>query len=232
MMDEYTQAISFVNSYFALVDGLAYGLESHLSENVILDWFGRTIKGRKNVTAFMETHKVNSRHIFGNIVPSTCINYEKKRADRRTIFSYKNYDAQEFRRSDVDVDNNENQNQPESSDQELPETFSKDDVIKDFNQNEINTKGITAMHDTFYDLREGDLSNLFKLEISSTNIEEIEQSINRIKLEEEIAPTVKAVKRECGQGDGPVVAETSTIKYVEADGEIEFSRKHWKGGKE
>lgn len=81
-MDDRTQAISFANSYFALVDGLAYGLESHLSENVVLDWFGRTVRGRKNVTAFMEAHKMNSRHIFGNIASSVGIRCTKEPSNR------------------------------------------------------------------------------------------------------------------------------------------------------
>lgn len=81
-MDEQKQAISFANSYFALADGLASGLESHLSENVILDWFGRTIRGKRNVSAFMEAHKVNSRHMFADILPTTDIHYKQKRPNR------------------------------------------------------------------------------------------------------------------------------------------------------
>lgn len=81
-MDKSTQAISFANSYFALVDGLASGLESHLSEDVVLHWFGRTVTGRKNVSAFMETHKVNSRHRFVHIAPTTGIGYKMEQINR------------------------------------------------------------------------------------------------------------------------------------------------------
>lgn len=104
-------------------------------------------------------------------------------------------------------------------------------VINDINQNEIDDKGTGVMVDMSCDWSEGDLSNLFKLEISSTTVEEIERSINGIKLEEEMAPAIRAIKKECGQGDEPAVVETSPVKYVEADGEIEFSRKFWKKGK-
>lgn len=38
---------------------------------------------------------------------------------------------------------------------------------------------------------EGDLCNLFKLRILSTDIEEIEHSINKIKLKEKMVPTIK-----------------------------------------
>ncbi|XP_076676217.1 LOW QUALITY PROTEIN: uncharacterized protein LOC143373156 [Andrena cerasifolii] len=153
-MDEHRRAISLANNYFALVDGLASDLESHLLEDVVLDWIGRRIRGRRCVTAFIQAHKVSSKRMFTDVIP-------------------------------------------------------------------IFTQG---------DLRQGDLSNLFKLDISSTNIEET-NSINRIKLKEEMAPTVKAIKRECGQGNGPPVVETSTVKYVEANGQLEFLRKFWKPGK-
>ena len=81
-MDEHRQAISLANSYFALVDGLASGLESHLSEDVVLDWFGRRIIGRRRVIAFIQAHKVNSRHMFADIVPTAGIGYKKKHSSR------------------------------------------------------------------------------------------------------------------------------------------------------
>ncbi|XP_015431564.1 PREDICTED: uncharacterized protein LOC107187888 [Dufourea novaeangliae] len=224
-MNEYAEAISFANCYFALVDGLASGLDSHLAENVVLDWFGRTVTGRRNVTAFMEAHKVNSRHMFRTIMPCTSIGYQRKPSNRKRVCSYRN-DKESF-----NTDNEDGRLEGQTVFQETCMSAA-DDVITDINQNEIDPKKITAMDidKMSYCLDEGDLSNLFKLEISSTNIEEIEQSINRIKLEEEMAPTVKAIKRERGQGDGPVVVETSSVKYVEADGEIEFSRRVWKQG--
>ncbi|XP_076676977.1 uncharacterized protein LOC143373515 [Andrena cerasifolii] len=223
-MDEHRQAISLANSYFALVDGLASGLESHLSEDVVLDWFGRRITGRRCVTAFIQAHKVNSRHMFTDILPTAGIGYKKKYSSRKRSISYRS--AQESRSVDIDKDNADGKINKQAFQESSEMTR---DVAIDFNQNEIDPKGITAMEeDTFYDLCEGDLSNLFKLDISSANIEEIERSINRIKLEEDMAPTVKAIKRECGQGNGPPVVETSTVKYVEANGQLEFSRKFWK----
>lgn len=81
-MESQTQTISFANSYNALVDGLASGLESQLSRDVVLDWFGRAIKGSKNVASFMEAHKMNTRHIFSRIVPTSGIVCEKKRSNR------------------------------------------------------------------------------------------------------------------------------------------------------
>ncbi|XP_076302170.1 LOW QUALITY PROTEIN: uncharacterized protein LOC143220399 [Lasioglossum baleicum] len=165
-MESQTQAISFSNSYFALVDGLASGLETQLSRDVVLDWFGRTIKGSKKVASFMEAHMVNTWHIFSRIVPTS------------SIFHHR---------------------------QESVKNANDADSESDY-------------------LSEGDLCNLFKFEISPANIEEIEQSINRIKLEEDMAPTVE---RECSEEDGHVNVEAHG-NYVEADGEIELSRKFWK----
>ncbi|KOC66909.1 hypothetical protein WH47_11973 [Habropoda laboriosa] len=222
-MNKYTQAISFANSYFALVDGLVSGLESQLSEDVVLHWFGRTVRGRRNVCAFMETHKVNSRHMFTRIVPTTGISYEKKHSNRgipkmadylcrKEIRSRRDRNNQEL----LEIDNNTDNEQ--TFFRETETSLTCPDVMRDFNQNEIEVKDMNVtVDDAFYDLNEGDLSNLFKLEITSTNIEEIEQSINRIKLEEEMTPTITAIKRECGEGDGPDNVETSAVKYVEAD---------------
>jgi len=39
-----------------------------------------------------------------------------------------------------------------------------------------------------------------------------------------MAPTIRAINRECGQGDGPVTAEANATKYLEANGEIKFVR--------
>ncbi|XP_076760718.1 uncharacterized protein LOC143429142 [Xylocopa sonorina] len=217
-MDEQRQAISFANSYFALADGLATGLESHLSEDVVLDWFGKTVRGRRNVSAFLGAHKVNSRHVFPHIVPITGIDYEKIEANRKRFRSHRYQSEQECLTKSSNND---------ASETEVSLTRNG---ITDINQNEIGAKEAIARDD--YNFDDGDLSNLFKLEISSTNTEEIELSINRIKLEEEMAPTIKAIKREQRRGDGSLVVEPTTVKYVEACGEIEFSRKYGKRGKD
>ncbi|XP_077268862.1 uncharacterized protein LOC143900938 isoform X1 [Temnothorax americanus] len=94
----------------------------------------------------------------------------------------------------------------------------------DVNQNEFSANAIAEMGDQCYDLDENDLRNLFEPEITSQPIVGKIQNINRIKLKEEMAPTVRAINRECGQGDGPVTAEAKATKYLEANGEIKFVR--------
>lgn len=94
----------------------------------------------------------------------------------------------------------------------------------DINQNEISANAIAKMDDKSDDLNKNDLCNLFEPEITSEAIVEKIQNINRTELKEEMAPTIRAINRECGQGDGPVIVEAGTTKYLEANGTIKFSR--------
>lgn len=82
MAEDHSRAISFAESYFSLVDGLATGLEDHLAKNVVLDWFGRTIRGRENVAEFMKIQKIGSRHVFNSIDPADDISYGKSQQMR------------------------------------------------------------------------------------------------------------------------------------------------------
>ncbi|KAK0078347.1 hypothetical protein PV325_002659 [Microctonus aethiopoides] len=59
-----------------------------------------------------------------------------------------------------------------------------------------------------------------KSELKATNIMEIEKKIAQLKDKE----SVEFIKMELGQGDGPSIYETNSIKYIEACGVIEFSR--------
>lgn len=95
-------------------------------------------------------------------------------------------------------------------------------INMDMNQNKISANAIADVDDQSYDLNESDLCNLSEPEITSQPIVGKIQNINRIKLKEEMAPTITAVNRECGQGDGPVTAEANTTKYLEANGVIKF----------
>lgn len=98
------------------------------------------------------------------------------------------------------------------------------DINLDVNQSEFSANAIAELDDQGYNLNENDLYNLFEPEITSQPIVGKIQNINRIKLKEEMAPNVRAINRECGQGDGPVTAEANTTKYLEAHGKITFER--------
>jgi len=92
------------------------------------------------------------------------------------------------------------------------------------NQNQVSANAIAETNDQSYDLNEYDLHNLFKPEITSQTFVEnvLVHNINRVKLKEEMAPTIKAINRECSQGDE---SEADTIKYLETNGKIKFVRK-------
>lgn len=92
------------------------------------------------------------------------------------------------------------------------------------NQNKISASAIAKMDDQSNDLNKHDLYNIFEPEITSQAIVEKIQNINRAELKEEMAPTIRAINRESGQGDKPVIVEAGTTKYLEANGAIKFLR--------
>jgi len=91
------------------------------------------------------------------------------------------------------------------------------------NNDTDDTNASAELNDGYYDLNENDLRNLFEPEITSQTVEEI-QNINRIKLEEEMAPTIRAVDGERDR-EGRL-AETGTLKYLRAIGKIKLSQKN------
>lgn len=83
MVDEHAEAISIANRYFMLVDGIIPGFKDHLAEHVILKWFGKVITGRKKVTAFMLSNKMESFHTFSDIIsPISGIPHKSKQSNR------------------------------------------------------------------------------------------------------------------------------------------------------
>ncbi|XP_011868201.1 PREDICTED: uncharacterized protein LOC105562185 [Vollenhovia emeryi] len=107
----------------------------------------------------------------------------------------------------------------------ISENLDNVDINLEVNENKCSASAIAEMDDVGYDdLNDNNLYNLFEPEITSQPIVGKIQNINRIKLKEEMAPTVRAINREYGQGDGPVTAEANATKYLEANGEIKFIR--------
>lgn len=82
MTDERAQVISVANRYFVLADGMVPGFEDYLAEHVVLTWFGKVIKGKKNVAAFMLSNKKESFHTFSDIMPISGIPCKSKQSNR------------------------------------------------------------------------------------------------------------------------------------------------------
>lgn len=73
---ENADAISFANNFFVLADGLVPGINKYLAKEVILNWFGKTIKGKHKVAAFLHNGKITTAHHFPIITPSDGFEYQ------------------------------------------------------------------------------------------------------------------------------------------------------------
>lgn len=82
MTNECARAISVANHYFMLADGMIPGLKNHLAKNVVLEWFGRKITGKKDVAAFIMSHRTKCFHTFDNIIPTLNITTLEKQSNR------------------------------------------------------------------------------------------------------------------------------------------------------
>jgi len=91
--------------------------------------------------------------------------------------------------------------------------------------NTDETNASTELNDECYDLNKNDLRNLSMPEITSRTVEEI-QNINRIKLKEEMAPTIRTVNGEHDHEGKRTVAETGTLKYLKAIGKIKLLQEY------
>ncbi|XP_058789622.1 uncharacterized protein LOC131663302 [Phymastichus coffea] len=213
-----SEVVSFINNYFALADGLVPEFEYLLAENVVLDWFGKTIKGKHNVTAFMNMHKINSRHVFNEIYSSDNIGYNGKSNFRRR------------RRGKSKSANNSVQNGNISCENNL--IYHSSPLNESVSSNEQSfscTKSYSSTeeeHGLTFELHDDSLTNIFKLEnIQSTDTEEIEQQICQIGLEEK-SNNLSSITlfKEAKEAKNISIVESS-MKFVEADGEILFAKK-------
>ncbi|XP_014483485.1 PREDICTED: uncharacterized protein LOC106749002 [Dinoponera quadriceps] len=229
MLDERAQAISFTEYYFALVDGILPGFQKHLAKNVMLDWFGKKINGKKNVTTFIKSDKIRTLHVFTEITPVSAIVCDKKQRDRgpRSLHGK--------RKVTLDQVTGIERVNPEADTRKRK----KIQTLKLYNNAVKYLDKVKIIDRTVRKKSEADIEadvrkvnkendppdNLHEPEITSVVNEEIQRNINEPKLEEEMASTVKPIKRERGQGDRTVRAQTDTIKYIVANGEVRFTER-------
>ncbi|XP_011145784.1 uncharacterized protein LOC105186946 [Harpegnathos saltator] len=219
MVDERAQAISLAEYYFSLADGIFPGLESHLAKNVVLDWFGRKIKGKENVTAFITSDKTSSLHVFTDIKSISGIVYNKKKCNRKRKIAPNQI-----------ADNTETKLESDTSKwKAIRMRRLYKNAVKHLDEAEIiyhtmrkKNNADNEAHDREVNKENDPPDNLFESEITSPGNQE---NINESKLEEEMASTVKPIKRECGQGDRTVRAQAGTIKYMAANGQVKFTRR-------
>lgn len=79
---ERQQARAFIAWYKRMIDNERYNLALYLSDDAILEWFGRTIKTRKKVTAFLKYDMQCSRHDFTTVESIAKIQSRHERLQR------------------------------------------------------------------------------------------------------------------------------------------------------
>lgn len=55
--------------YQDMVDNHKDCIKYYISETSVLDWFGQTVKGEKNIAAFIKNNIGNCKHNFSNAIP-------------------------------------------------------------------------------------------------------------------------------------------------------------------
>lgn len=82
---ERQQARTFIAWYKSMIDNERQNLALYISDDATLEWFGRTIKTRKKVTAFLKYDMQCSRHDFTTV---ESIDKIQNRNDRLQRFVY------------------------------------------------------------------------------------------------------------------------------------------------
>nr|XP_021190437.2 uncharacterized protein LOC110376324 [Helicoverpa armigera] len=80
---ERQQARTFISWYKRMIDNERYNLALYLSDDAMLEWFGRTIKTRKKVTAFLKYDMQCSRHDFTTVESINKIQTRHERVQRK-----------------------------------------------------------------------------------------------------------------------------------------------------
>ncbi|XP_066147015.1 uncharacterized protein [Euwallacea fornicatus] len=73
--DKATEAQQLLDFYIDLMENSKNLLKYYLSEDIVLDWFGETVKGQKQVTDFIKTNVNPMKHIFKEAVPASKIGF-------------------------------------------------------------------------------------------------------------------------------------------------------------
>lgn len=66
---ETEEAKKFLNFYENIIDNHKNYFKYHLSEMAVLDWFGKTVKGCRNIGIFFNSKANSCTHHFTNVKP-------------------------------------------------------------------------------------------------------------------------------------------------------------------
>lgn len=65
---------NFIRFYIDLIENNTNTLRYYCADKIVLDWFGKTIKGGKKLTMFLKSNS-KFRHFLSNIVPVNKIGF-------------------------------------------------------------------------------------------------------------------------------------------------------------
>lgn len=69
------EAKTFGEFYVDMMENYRNTVKYYLSEDVILDWFGQTVKGEQNVSVFLKKTLSTVKHYFSDAVPAKKIGF-------------------------------------------------------------------------------------------------------------------------------------------------------------
>lgn len=73
--EQLEEAKNFMEFYTNLVNNTKDTLIYYLSDSATIDWFGKTIKGEKNMNTFIKTTLSSVKHNFSKTVPTKKIGF-------------------------------------------------------------------------------------------------------------------------------------------------------------
>ncbi|XP_020283781.1 uncharacterized protein LOC109854740 [Pseudomyrmex gracilis] len=232
-----SEAVSVVNHYLLFADKIIPEFGDLLADDVQLVWFdGRTITGKIRVVKFINKMKQES-HSFQNILPISDLTFENyihgmsKRTEENsnTVLSASNKNSLHESKPSTSGEMKNVIDVEQNSDSNVTTLVSEEDydiceIVKEqcLSDDESESEKIDAeIKDQSYHLDDQLLRNLFEYKIMSQAV----QNTNRAELKEEMAPsTSTAITIECGQGDGPVIA--NSMKYVQAVGVMRYLKQY------
>lgn len=72
---EVAEAKNFLKFYTNMMDNHKSSFKYHLSETAVLDWFGKTVKGSRNIGVFLNSSTTSCTHHFTNVKPAAKIGF-------------------------------------------------------------------------------------------------------------------------------------------------------------
>lgn len=89
-------AKNFIAWYKSKIDNDRQSLSSYLSDEIILEWFGRTIKTRKKVSSFVKNDIQCSKHDFTSVESIDRIQTRHEKCQRYKLIIFKYYPIEKF----------------------------------------------------------------------------------------------------------------------------------------